>query len=87
MTIRDRSQSSPFVPLLVAFAMFREARRGDLDAVLWLYRQLQPADPVVQNGSVAEVFEQILAAKGLHLFVLEEDGAVVATTYLKSSPT
>ncbi len=66
--------------------MFREARRGDLDAVLSLYRQLQPADPVVQNGSVAEVFEQILAARGLHLFVLEEDGAVVATTYLNIIP-
>lgn len=66
--------------------MFREARRDDLDAVLRLYRQLQPADPVLENGADAAVFDQILTTNGLHLFVLEADNAIVATTYLNVIP-
>lgn len=66
--------------------MFREARHGDLDAILRLYRQLQPADPILEDGSDASVFEQILAASGLLLFVLEESGVAVATTYLNIIP-
>jgi GNAT superfamily N-acetyltransferase len=66
--------------------MFREARPGDLDAIRRLYRQLHPADPVLVDGSDAAAFERILAAGGLHLFVLEVDGTVVATTYLNVIP-
>jgi GNAT superfamily N-acetyltransferase len=66
--------------------MFREARRDDLDAVLRPYRQLQPADPVLENGTDVAVFDQILAASGLYLFVLEEDDSVVATAYLNVIP-
>ncbi|MDQ1533482.1 MAG: hypothetical protein QOF28_1243 [Actinomycetota bacterium] len=66
--------------------MFREARAADFDGVLALYRQLQPDDPVVEDGSDEAAFERILASQGLHLFVLELDGAVIATTYLNVIP-
>ena len=66
--------------------MFREARSGDYEGVLHLYRQLHPADPVLQDGSDVAAFEEILGSPGLHLFVLELDGVVVATTYLNVIP-
>lgn len=62
--------------------MFREAQSEDFDDIIRLYRQLQPTDPVMEDGSDAAAFKQILDSPGLHLFVLEQDGAVVATTYL-----
>lgn len=66
--------------------MFREAGPGDFEDVLRLYRQLQPEDPVLHDGSDAAAFGQILRSPGLHLFVLEVDGAIVATTYLNVIP-
>jgi GNAT superfamily N-acetyltransferase len=66
--------------------MFREAGPGDFEDVLRLYRQLQPEDPVLHDGSDAASFGQILRSPGLHLFVLEVDGAIVATTYLNVIP-
>jgi GNAT superfamily N-acetyltransferase len=66
--------------------MFREARPQDFGAILALYRQLHPGDPEVVDGSDAVTFERILASPGLHLFVVELDGAVVATTYLNVIP-
>ena len=66
--------------------MFREARRGDFPGVIRLYRQLLPQDPVLTDGSDEAVFNQILDTAGLHLFVLEKDGAIVASTYLTIVP-
>jgi predicted GNAT family N-acyltransferase len=66
--------------------VFREARAGDFEDVIRLYRQLQPEDPVLQDGSDAAAFDQILSSPGLHLFVLELNGVVVATTYLNLIP-
>jgi GNAT superfamily N-acetyltransferase len=66
--------------------MFREARSDDLEAVLRLYGQLHPADPVLDEGSAAKLFEKILETSGLHLFVLEHAGTIVATTYLNVVP-
>lgn len=51
-----------------------------------LYRQLQPDDPVLDDGTDREVFEDILATRSLHLLVLERDRVVVATTYLNVIP-
>jgi GNAT superfamily N-acetyltransferase len=65
---------------------FREAGSGDFADILRLYRQLQPADPVLDDGSDEAAFAQILGAAGLYLFVLEVDGVVVATTYLNVIP-
>src|ERR1700728_1417798 len=64
----------------------REAGPDDFEDILRLYRQLQPEDPVLHDGSDAAVFAQILGSPGLHLFVLEVDGVVVATTYLNVIP-
>jgi GNAT superfamily N-acetyltransferase len=66
--------------------VFRDARFGDFDDVVRLYRQLHPGDPVLLDGSDATAYETILRRSGLHLFVLEQGGAVVATTYLNIIP-
>jgi hypothetical protein len=66
--------------------VFREARSEDLKAVLRLYGQLHPTDPVLDDHSATKVFEQIVETAGLHLFVLEHGGAIVATTYLNLVP-
>jgi GNAT superfamily N-acetyltransferase len=39
-------------------------------------------DPVLDDDSDRAVFNSNLSTPGLHLFVLERDGSVVATTYL-----
>ena len=65
--------------------MFREAVAEDYQAIIGLYEQLHPADPV-RRDATAEVFAQILKTPGLRLFVLEVDGQVVATTYLNVIP-
>ncbi|GAA2205765.1 GNAT family N-acetyltransferase [Nonomuraea monospora] len=51
-----------------------------------LYGQLHPHDPVPEDGSASATFRRILDTPGLHLFVLEQDGQVVATTYLNVIP-
>jgi GNAT superfamily N-acetyltransferase len=66
--------------------VFREAGPDDFGDILRLYRQLQPEDPGLSDGSDAAAFARILQSPGLHLFVLEADGAVVATTYLNVIP-
>ncbi|WCN84390.1 GNAT family N-acetyltransferase [Micromonospora sp. LH3U1] len=66
--------------------MFRAARSGDFEQIIRLYRQLNPDDPVLRDGSDAAAFQQILGSTALHLFVLELDGVVVATTYLNVIP-
>ncbi|PGH44559.1 GNAT family N-acetyltransferase [Micromonospora sp. WMMA1996] len=66
--------------------MFRVARHNDFAQIVRLYRQLNPDDPHLTDGSDARAFARILATAGLHLFVLELDGAVVATTYLNVIP-
>lgn len=66
--------------------MFRDARIDDIDAVLELYAHLHPADEPASPAQLRATFEWILATDGLSLFVLERDGAVVATTYLNVIP-
>jgi predicted GNAT family N-acyltransferase len=66
--------------------MFREALPDDLEAIRRLYRQLHPKDPDLQDDSDASAFGDILSSPGLHLFVLEREGVVVATTYLNVIP-
>ncbi len=66
--------------------MFREAGPDDIEAVRHLYRQLNPDDPVLEDGADARAFAAIPAGAGLHLFLLERDGVAVATTYLNLIP-
>ncbi|MFG1916648.1 GNAT family N-acetyltransferase [Micromonospora sp. NPDC048898] len=66
--------------------MFRAARLDDFEQIIRLYRQLNADDPVLADGSDEAAFQQIVSSPGLHLFVLELDGIVVATTYLNVIP-
>ncbi|WP_198653207.1 GNAT family N-acetyltransferase [Actinocorallia populi] len=66
--------------------VFREAGPDDFEEVLRLYRQLQPNDPILSDGSDATAYTRILESPGLHLFVLEADGAIAATAYLNVIP-
>ena len=67
-------------------AMIREARPEDFAHIRRLYRQLHPDEPTVQDGSGEAVFKTILDSSWLHLFVVELDGTIAATTYLNVIP-
>lgn len=64
----------------------READIDDFEAVMRLYRQLQPADPVLEDGKDLSVFKEILASDMLKLFVLEKDGVICSSIYLNVIP-
>jgi GNAT superfamily N-acetyltransferase len=64
----------------------RKAREADFDRVMALYRQLQPTDPVLNDGKDRAVFEQILRAPWLSLFVLEDNGRIQSSCYLNIIP-
>ncbi|WFE54277.1 GNAT family N-acetyltransferase [Micromonospora sp. WMMD1155] len=66
--------------------MFRAAGPDDFTQIIRLYRQLNPDDPVLNDGSDRVVYQRILDTPGLSLFVLDLDGVVVATTYLNVIP-
>lgn len=66
--------------------VIRTATPDDFDAVMGLYRQLNPDDPVLSDRSGLLAFEQILNQPMLHLCVLEVDSEIVATTYLNIIP-
>lgn len=66
--------------------VFRRAIRTDFDAVIALYRQLSPDDPILTDRSDRAVFEQILDDRALTIWVLEQSGRVVATAYLNVIP-
>lgn len=66
--------------------MIRDATPADFDAVLRLYRQMHPEDPILEDGSDRAAYLEILADPRLHLLVLEIDSAVVATAYLNVMP-
>ncbi|MFF0343137.1 GNAT family N-acetyltransferase [Kribbella sp. NPDC004875] len=64
----------------------REAAPDDLAAIRRLYAQLHPKDPQLADTAADEIFATILSTPGLQLHVLEDDGEVVATTYLNLIP-
>ncbi|WP_425953620.1 GNAT family N-acetyltransferase [Xylanimonas sp. McL0601] len=66
--------------------VIREAAAEDFPAIVRLYRQLTPRDPIVEGAPHRDAFETILKTPGLTLMVLELDGTVVATTYLNVIP-
>ena len=65
---------------------FREAQSRDAAAVLELYRQLHPDDPVLEDGRDLVVLEQILASDWLTLYLVEDAGRVLGTAYLNVIP-
>ena len=64
----------------------RHATRGDLDALLALYAQLNPGDLVAPRERLAAILEHIVASDDLAIVVATLDGAVVATCYLNVIP-
>jgi GNAT superfamily N-acetyltransferase len=64
----------------------RKAAEADFDRIIDLYRQLQPGDPILRDGSDRAVFDEILRSPWLSLFVLEGDGGVQASCYLNVIP-
>ena len=65
---------------------FREATDLDFSGIMRLYRQLQPADPILTDGKDRSVFDEIINDERLHLFVLDDDGETRATCYLNVIP-
>lgn len=51
-----------------------------------LYRQLNPDDPFLSDGSERAVFERVLDDPSFLIMVLERAGQVVATAYLNIIP-
>lgn len=67
--------------------IFRDVISDDFIALMGLYRQLQPLDPVLDDGRDHAVFEQIIANPLLQLFVLEDDETnLIASCYLNIIP-
>ncbi|GAA1673925.1 GNAT family N-acetyltransferase [Kribbella yunnanensis] len=66
--------------------MFREAGAADFARVMQLYRELHPGDPVVADDRAQAVYDEILATPGMRLFLFEEDGVAIASTYLNIIP-
>ena len=64
----------------------REAIESDFNGIMKLMRQLQPKDPVLEDGRDLKVFQSILAAPNLHLFALLVDSEICASTYLNILP-
>lgn len=64
----------------------RKAEAKDFDRIIELYRQLQPSDPVLSDGTDRAVFDQILRSSWLSLFVLEDCGLIQSTCYLNVIP-
>lgn len=64
----------------------REAVLGDFEEIKRLYAQLNPDDPIVTDGRDQPVFETIVAADHLYLFVGELDDRLIASCYLNFVP-
>ena len=63
----------------------RLADAADFDAIMGLYHQLQPNDPIVERQRLLQTFEIILNDPRLHIFVFE-DQKILATCYLNIVP-
>lgn len=67
--------------------MIRQATQRDFPRLLELYAQLNPDDPILDNGADRDAFNEILSTKNLYLFVLDDGSRKVqATCYLNLIP-
>lgn len=64
----------------------RKAEPQDFTGVLALYRQLNPEDPMAEDGRDQAVFDEILSHPNFHLLVAQEAGQIAATCYLNLIP-
>ena len=67
--------------------VIREAHEGELDALLALYKHLNPNDlPLPSREQVEHVWQRMLDSDMIHCFVVEADGQLVATCVLTIIP-
>ncbi len=67
--------------------MIREAKPDDFENVMALYAQLHPNDPTIADGSDRRIYDEILKATHLFLFVLDDENAQIsASCYLNLIP-
>lgn len=64
----------------------RAARAKDLPALLALYRQLNPDDPVLPEAEAGARFAEILAHPGTTIFIACVDGVAVSSLSLMVIP-
>ncbi len=64
----------------------REATTADFPDVMRLYRQLQPDDPVLEDGRDRAVFDTIVESPWLAIHVLELDEGIASTCYFNLIP-
>lgn len=65
---------------------FRELNDGDIEPLLGLYRQLQPDDPVLTDGSDLKAFRTINASDYFFLLGAFTDERLVGSTYINIIP-
>jgi len=66
--------------------MIRIAAEQDFEGIINLLRQLNPDDPVINDGRDKVIFERILKESNLRILVLEESGKIISTCYLNIIP-
>ncbi|MCR8546703.1 GNAT family N-acetyltransferase [Salipiger sp. P9] len=64
----------------------RAAAQDDLTAVLALYRQLHPADPVLDRAQAEATWSRLLSCGVTTVFVIEQDDLLVASCTLAIVP-
>lgn len=73
-------------PVMADSNHIRHAKVSDFDSLMVLYRQLQPDDPILQDGADQCAFAEILRDPKLPIFLLFRGGQACASTYLNVVP-
>ena len=66
--------------------MIRFAEEHDFEGIMNLLRQLNPDDPVINDGRDKVIFERILKQSNLRILIQEENGKIISTCYLNIIP-
>ena len=66
--------------------MIRIAEEHNFEEIMNLLRQLNPDDPVINDGRDKVIFERILKEPNLRILILEESGKIISTCYLNIIP-
>ena len=66
--------------------MIRFAEEHDFEGIMNLLRQLNPDDPVINDGRDKVIFERILKQSNLRILIQEENGKKISTCYLNIIP-
>jgi GNAT superfamily N-acetyltransferase len=66
--------------------VIRIAEEHNFEEIMNLLRQLNPDDPVINDGRDKVIFERILKEPNLRILILEESGKIISTCYLNIIP-